>query len=93
MKTANNVYRIPFPFMSLANLRHQRGMSQKQMADILGADRIPNTLAGQGDSQISVTVSSLQAAIEAMGGELIITAHFPDGSFRISGCEGTDEPY
>jgi len=37
-------------------------------------------------------VSTLSHFVEAMGGELQITAVFPDGSVRITQLESKDEP-
>ena len=36
-------------------------------------------------------VSSLREVVEAMGGELRITAHFPDAEYRIDGFEGAEQ--
>ncbi|MCC6579597.1 MAG: XRE family transcriptional regulator [Phycisphaeraceae bacterium] len=66
--------------LHLAELRQRLGTSQKEIARRLGI-RQPtlSRLENQGDMQIA----SLRRIIEAMGGELEITARFPKGGVTL----------
>jgi ribosome-binding protein aMBF1 (putative translation factor) len=65
----------------LAELRNARGLSQKMLADALG---IQQPAIAKMEKRTDMYISTLRSHIEAMGGELEITAHFPEGSVRIA---------
>lgn len=72
--------------MPLHVLRHARGLTQEELAAILGTTQASvSRLERRGD----VHVSSLRRYVAAMGGELEITARFPEGTVRLdSAAEG-----
>jgi DNA-binding XRE family transcriptional regulator len=65
----------------LDELRNARGLSQKMLAEALG---IQQPAIAKMEKRTDMYISTLRSHIEAMGGHLEITAHFPDGSVRIS---------
>jgi predicted XRE-type DNA-binding protein len=67
--------------MPLQELRNARGLSQKMLAGALG---IQQPAVAKMEKRADMYISTLRSHIEAMGGQLEITAHFPDGSVRIS---------
>lgn len=62
--------------LRLAGLRKHRGLTQEELADRLGAHQSGISRLEQ---RTNVHVDTLREVIEAMGGELEITARFPDG--------------
>jgi len=74
--------------LPLQELRRARELSQATLADALGATQ-PEV--SKLERRTDMYVSTLRRYIEAMGGELEITARFPDGSVRI-GQFGDLEP-
>ncbi len=74
--------------LPLQELRQARSLSQEQLAEVLHV--------GQGaisrlERRTDMYISTLRSYIRAMGGELEITARFPDGSVRISQFEQIEE--
>ncbi|MDR1636701.1 MAG: helix-turn-helix domain-containing protein [Treponema sp.] len=67
--------------LPLDELRNARGLSQKMLAETLG---IQQPAVAKMEKRADMYISTLRSHIEAMGGQLEITAHFPDGSVRIS---------
>lgn len=67
--------------MPLYELRQARGLSQKMLADVL---RIKQPAVSKIEQRTDMYISTLRSHIEAMGGQLEITARFADGSVRIS---------
>jgi DNA-binding XRE family transcriptional regulator len=67
--------------LPLDELRNARGLSQKMLAEALG---IQQPAIAKMEKRTDMYISTLRSHIEAMGGQLEITAHFPDGSVRIS---------
>jgi predicted transcriptional regulator len=67
--------------LPLDELRNARGLSQKMLAEALG---IQQPAIAKMEKRADMYISTLRSHIEAMGGRLEITAHFPDGSIRIS---------
>ncbi len=65
---------------SLAGLRKARGLAQEELAGRLG---IRQANASKMERRLDMRVSTLREVVEAMGGELRITAHFPDAEYRI----------
>jgi ribosome-binding protein aMBF1 (putative translation factor) len=67
--------------MPLHELRRARGMSQKVLAENL---RVQQPAIAKIERRTDMYISTLRSHIEAMGGELEITARFPDGSIKIT---------
>lgn len=66
--------------LALSEIRKCEGTSQKELAHALGIKQPSlSKLENQGDMQIS----TLSRIIRALGGELHISAAFPDGSIRL----------
>jgi ribosome-binding protein aMBF1 (putative translation factor) len=67
--------------MALDELRRARGLSQKALADTL---HVQQPAIAKMERRADMYISTLRSHIEAMGGVLEITAHFPDGVIKIS---------
>jgi hypothetical protein len=67
--------------MPLHELRQARGLSQQALAERL---RIQQPAIAKLEKRTDIYLSTLRSHIEAMGGQLEIIAHFPDGAVRIS---------
>ncbi|WP_153558151.1 helix-turn-helix domain-containing protein [Roseimaritima sediminicola] len=67
--------------MVLAELRKYSGMTQKQLADILGVSQ--PTLSSQ-EHQDDMEISTLSRLIQAMGGQLELIVHMPKGDIRLT---------
>jgi DNA-binding XRE family transcriptional regulator len=67
--------------LPLDELRNARGLSQKMLAEALG---IQQPAIAKMEKRTDMYISTLRSHREAMGGRLEITAHFPDGSVKIS---------
>jgi predicted transcriptional regulator len=65
--------------LPLDELRNAQGLSQKMLAEALG---IQQPAIAKMEKRTDMYISTLRSHIEAMGGHLEITAHFPDGSVR-----------
>lgn len=61
--------------MTLRELRKMREITQAQLAKSLG---IKQEQVSRSESRADVHLSTLKRSIEAMGGELIVLAQFPD---------------
>ena len=70
--------------MPLDELREAVGMTQVHLARIL---RVNQAAVSKMERRADMYVSTLQDFIRAMGGELKITAKFPDGTVEISQFE------
>ncbi len=66
--------------MPLDELRRARGLSQKALAKIL---HVQQPAIAKMERRTDMYISTLRSHIEAMGGELKITAQFPDGVVKI----------
>jgi transcriptional regulator with XRE-family HTH domain len=66
--------------MALADLRRAMHLSQEELAATL---HINQASVAKMEKRTDMYVSSLRRFIEAMGGELDITARFPDRSIKI----------
>lgn len=67
--------------MPLHELRQARQMTQEAIADELGTTQAN---VSKMERRTDVYISTLRRYVEAMGGDLEITAHFPDGDVRIN---------
>ena len=64
----------------LSELRRAAGKSQQELADALG---IKQPSLSKLESQNDMHVSTLKKIVEALGGQLHITATFPKGDIRV----------
>jgi transcriptional regulator with XRE-family HTH domain len=62
-----------------------RGLTQEELAERLG---VRQTHVSRMKRRRVMHVSTLRDVIEAMGGELVLTAHFPDADYRIDQFNG-----
>jgi len=67
--------------MHLNELRRARELSQQALAERLGTTQ-PEV--SRIESRTDMYLSTLRRFVEAMGGDLVIVAEFPDGAVRIS---------
>ena len=72
--------------MMLNQLREARQLTQVNLAEVL---HINQGAVSMMERRTDMYVSTLRNYIEAMGGELKITAEFPDGSIQIEQFEST----
>lgn len=70
--------------MPLDELREAREMTQVTLAQIL---KVNQAAVSKMEHRTDMYVSTLRGIIKAMGGELKITAKFPDGTVEISQFE------
>jgi DNA-binding transcriptional regulator YiaG len=67
--------------MPLQELRQARALSQETLAELLDVDQ---SGVSKLEQRTDMYVSTLRRYIKALGGELEIIAHFPDGNVRIT---------
>lgn len=67
--------------MPLQELRQARQMSQEHLAEMLETKQANISRL---ERRTDMYISSLRSYVQAMGGELNIIAHFPDGDIRIN---------
>jgi transcriptional regulator with XRE-family HTH domain len=70
--------------MALDELREARAMTQVHLAKILGVNQ---AAVSKLERRADMYVSTLQDFVKAMGGELKITARFPEGTVEINQFE------
>jgi transcriptional regulator len=70
--------------LELNELRRARRLTQEELARRLG---IRQANVSKLERRSDMHVSTLREVVEAMGGELRITAHFADAEYRIEPCE------
>jgi transcriptional regulator with XRE-family HTH domain len=63
--------------MTMRELRKARNMTQIEMAKVLG---VKQEQVSRIEKRTDLHLSTLKRSIEAMGGELILMAKFPDGA-------------
>lgn len=78
---ADRLFREELESMLLAELRKLAGMTQTELADRLGVNQ---STISQLEHQDDVQVSTLRRIVEALGGELEITAKLPGGRITIA---------
>jgi transcriptional regulator len=74
--------------IALGELRKSRKITQKELARRLGT-RQPNI--SRLERRPDLRIRALREAIEAMGGELRLTAHFPDGEYPLDSLSRAPE--
>ena len=70
--------------MPLQELRQARLISQEQLAEVL---RVRQSSISKMERRTDMYISTLRNIIKAMGGDLEIVAHFPDGDVSIKQFE------
>lgn len=75
--------------MPLNELRQARGLSQTLLAQHLG---VQQPAVAKLERRTDMYISTLRSHIRAMGGELNITATFPEGDVKISNFADIQEP-
>lgn len=78
---ANAITKAMMNEMPLNELRQARGLSQKMLAEVL---HVQQPAIAKLEKRTDMYISTLRSHIEAMGGELEVTAKFPDGIVRIT---------
>lgn len=73
--------------MPLHVLRQARGLSQKDIAEIL---KVQQPSVAKLERRTDMYLSTLRNHVEAMGGQLEIIARFPDGAVRIDTPSAAD---
>ncbi len=73
--------------LPLQELRQARALSQQELAEVLGLNQ---STVSKLERRTDMYLSSLRRFVEAMGGELEISASFPDGKVRIQLFEDLD---
>ena len=74
--------------MALDELRQAREMTQVHLAKILGVNQ---AAVSKLERRADMYVTTLQDFVRAMGGELKITAKFPEGTVEITQFEGDEK--
>ena len=74
--------------LPLAELRQARHYSQEQLAVEL---QVKQPAVAKLEKKADMYISTLRRFIEAMGGELDIRAHFPEGDVRINQFEDLED--
>ena len=74
--------------LPLQELRQARAMSQQELAEVLGLNQ---ATVSKLERRTDMYLSSLRRFVQAMGGELEISASFPDGKVRIQLLEDLEE--
>ncbi|HRD68066.1 MAG TPA: XRE family transcriptional regulator, partial [Candidatus Competibacter sp.] len=75
--------------MPLQALRRALDLTRQQVAASLGINQVA---VSKMEGQTGLYVSTLRRFVEAMGGELRIVAHFPEGNVEISQFKREPEP-
>ena len=75
--------------MALDELREAREMTQVHLAKILGVNQ---AAVSKLERRADMYVSTLHDFVKAMGGELKITARFPEGTVEINQFEAVKNP-
>ena len=83
------LYRQLLAEMPLQELRKALELTQQQVAASLGVNQVA---VSKMESQTDMYVSTLRRFVEAMGGELRIVAHFPEGEVAINQFQREPEP-
>jgi transcriptional regulator with XRE-family HTH domain len=74
--------------LPLAELRQARQLSQEELATVL---KVQQPAVAKLEKKTDMYISTLRRFVEAMGGQLEIKAHFPDGDVTINQFEDLNE--
>jgi DNA-binding XRE family transcriptional regulator len=78
---SDRLFQADMSEMPLNELRNARGLTQEMMAEAL---KIQQPAIAKMERRTDMYISTLRSHIRAMGGELEITARFPDGIVKIN---------
>jgi predicted transcriptional regulator len=67
--------------MTLAEMRRARSLSQEELASLLN---VKQPSIAKLEQRTDMYISTLRAHVQALGGELVMLARFPEGDVRIS---------
>jgi DNA-binding XRE family transcriptional regulator len=67
--------------MPLNELRQARGLTQSTLANLL---HVEQPSIAKMEKRTDMYLSTLRNLVQAMGGDLVVTAKFPDGEVRIN---------
>lgn len=73
--------------MALQELREARHLTQENLAKVLG---VKQASISKMEKRTDMYLSTLRSFIQAMGGDLMLVAHFPDGDVRLKQLEDLD---
>lgn len=76
--------------LPLAELRQARHFSQEQLAKVL---EVKQPAVAKIEKKTDMYISTLRRFIEAMGGQLEIRAHFPEGDVTINQFEDIEDEH
>ena len=85
---ADNLARTYLAEMFLSEIRRMQGMSQEEVAKILG---VKQPSLSKMEKQQDMKVSTLNNIVTALGGKLVVTASFPKGEIRLLQFEGESD--
>jgi DNA-binding XRE family transcriptional regulator len=68
--------------VGLIDLRKLRGLLQKEVADRLGISKSGLAQMERADSLTTMQIDTLRKLVASLGGELVLSAHFPKGRER-----------
>ena len=71
--------------LTLAELRKQRHITQNELAERL---QVNQSAISKIENRAGISLSNLHKLVKAMGGEIEITAKFPDKSFKLDPLHG-----
>jgi transcriptional regulator with XRE-family HTH domain len=74
--------------MVLSEMRRSRGMSQEELANLLN---VKQPSIAKLEQRTDMYISTLRDHINALGGELVMYARFPEGDVRISASREPSE--
>jgi DNA-binding XRE family transcriptional regulator len=87
-KIAKRTHLLVAEEMTMRELRKARQITQVEMAKALG---VKQEQVSRSEKRADMHLSTLQRTVRAMGGELILTAQFPDGApVRLTGFASID---
>jgi DNA-binding XRE family transcriptional regulator len=86
---SETIYQQLLAEMPLQELYKALELTQQQVAASLGVNQVG---ISKMESQTDMYVSTLRRFVEAMGGELRIVAHFPQGNVEINQFKREPEP-
>ena len=81
LKEANSLTQKMILDMPLQELRQAKNLSQERLAAMLDTKQANISRI---EKRTDMYISTLRSYVQAMGGELQITAHFPEGNVRIN---------
>jgi predicted XRE-type DNA-binding protein len=78
---SERLFKAALAEMPLNDLRNARGLTQEMLAEAL---HVQQPAVAKMERRTDMYISTLRSHIRAMGGELEITARFPDGAVKIT---------